>query len=41
VSAKIIGLEYGVAKSAQVHAVKILNKSGEGSTSTLLKGMEK
>ncbi|KAI8890048.1 subtilisin-like protein [Backusella circina FSU 941] len=40
VSAKIIGLEYGVAKSAQVHAVKILNKSGEGSTSTLLKGLE-
>lgn len=40
VSGKIIGLEYGVAKGAQVKSVKILNKVGDGSTSSLLKGIE-
>lgn len=40
VSGKIIGLEYGVAKGAQVKSVKILNKVGDGSTSGLLKGIE-
>lgn len=37
---KVIGLEYGVSKSAQVKSVKILNKVGDGSTSGLLKGIE-
>ncbi|KAI8055590.1 peptidase S8/S53 domain-containing protein [Gilbertella persicaria] len=40
VSGKIIGKEYGVAKGAQVKSVKILNKSGDGSTSSLLRGVQ-
>ncbi|KAI9485656.1 MAG: peptidase S8/S53 domain-containing protein [Benjaminiella poitrasii] len=40
VAGKIIGQEYGVSKNAQVKAVKILNKMGDGSTSGLLKGIE-
>jgi hypothetical protein len=38
VSGKVIGQEYGVAKNANIQAVKILNKRGEGSTALLLKG---
>ncbi|KAI8985874.1 peptidase S8/S53 domain-containing protein [Pilobolus umbonatus] len=40
VSSKIIGSEYGVAKHANVRSVKILNKSGDGTSSSLLKGIE-
>ncbi|CAO3668274.1 unnamed protein product [Rhizopus stolonifer] len=40
VAAKIAGAEYGVSKAATVRSVKILNKLGDGSTSTLLKGIE-
>ncbi|KAI8888032.1 subtilisin-like protein [Backusella circina FSU 941] len=40
VSGKVIGQEYGVAKNANIQAVKILNKRGEGSTALLLKGLE-
>lgn len=40
VSGKIAGHEYGVAKNANIRSVKILNKVGDGSTSSLLKGIE-
>ncbi|KAI9276142.1 peptidase S8/S53 domain-containing protein [Sporodiniella umbellata] len=40
VAAKIAGQEYGVSKGATIRSVKILNKLGDGSTSTLLKGLE-
>ncbi|KAG1045790.1 hypothetical protein G6F46_012622 [Rhizopus delemar] len=40
VAAKIAGTEYGVSKAANIRSVKILNKLGDGSTSTLLKGIE-
>ncbi|GAA5810430.1 hypothetical protein MFLAVUS_003851 [Mucor flavus] len=40
VSGKIVGTEYGVAKRANIRSVKILNKVGDGSTSSLLKGIE-
>ncbi|KAG1025880.1 hypothetical protein G6F26_004767 [Rhizopus arrhizus] len=40
VAAKIAGTEYGVAKTATIRSVKVLNKLGDGSTSTLLKGIE-
>lgn len=40
VSGKIAGTEYGVAKSVNIRSVKILNKLGDGSTSSLLKGIE-
>ncbi|ORE19577.1 subtilisin-like protein [Rhizopus microsporus] len=40
VAAKVAGTEYGVAKAANIHSVKILNKLGDGTTTTLLKGIE-
>ncbi|KAI8357835.1 peptidase S8/S53 domain-containing protein [Choanephora cucurbitarum] len=40
VASKIIGKKYGVAKGAKVRSVKILNRDGDGSTSSLLKGVE-
>ncbi|KAI7902679.1 peptidase S8/S53 domain-containing protein [Cokeromyces recurvatus] len=40
VAGKVIGRDYGVAKNAQIKAVKILNKMGDGSTSGLLRGIE-
>ncbi|CEG80076.1 hypothetical protein RMATCC62417_14461 [Rhizopus microsporus] len=36
VAAKVAGTEYGVAKAANIHSVKILNKLGDGTTTTLL-----
>ncbi|ORX43033.1 subtilisin-like protein [Hesseltinella vesiculosa] len=39
VAGKIAGLKYGVAKKAMVHAVKILDKSGTGTTSGLIKAI--
>ncbi|KAI9482610.1 peptidase S8/S53 domain-containing protein, partial [Zychaea mexicana] len=39
VAGKIAGKMYGVAKSANIHSVKILNKSGDGTMSNLIKGI--
>jgi subtilisin family serine protease len=39
VASKIAGQLYGIAKKAKIHSVKILDKSGDGTTSTLLKGI--
>ncbi|KAI7870326.1 peptidase S8/S53 domain-containing protein [Spinellus fusiger] len=39
VAGKIGGRVYGVAKGVTLHAVKILGKNGEGSTSNLLRGV--
>ncbi|KAI9250492.1 peptidase S8/S53 domain-containing protein [Phascolomyces articulosus] len=39
VAGKIAGKLYGVAKSANIHSVKILNRSGDGTMSNLIKGI--
>jgi subtilisin family serine protease len=39
VASKIAGQLYGIAKKAKIHSVKILDRSGDGTTSTLLKGI--
>lgn len=38
VAGKIGGRQYGVAKGVKLHAVKILDKSGVGTTSGLIRG---
>lgn len=35
---KVAGKVYGVAKGANIQSVKILNKTGDGKLSTMLKG---
>ncbi|KAI7861078.1 peptidase S8/S53 domain-containing protein [Circinella umbellata] len=39
VAGKIAGKEYGVAKSANILSVKILNRSGDGTLGNLVKGL--
>ncbi|KAI8365367.1 peptidase S8/S53 domain-containing protein [Radiomyces spectabilis] len=39
VAGKVAGKVYGVAKAASIHAVKILDKAGDGTTSNLIKGI--
>lgn len=39
VASKIAGKLYGVAKKAQIHSVKILDKTGYGTTSSFFKGI--
>ena len=38
VAGKVAGKVYGVAKAANIQSVKILNKTGDGKLSTMLKG---
>ncbi|KAI7877500.1 subtilisin-like protein [Lichtheimia hyalospora FSU 10163] len=39
VAGKVAGKVYGVAKAANIQSVKILNKTGDGKLSTMLKGL--
>ncbi|KAI9319102.1 peptidase S8/S53 domain-containing protein [Dichotomocladium elegans] len=39
VAGKVAGKRYGVAKGASIHSVKILNKTGDGTLSNLIKGI--
>ena len=38
VAGKIAGKEHGVAKSASIHSIKILNRFGDGTMGNLIKG---